>query len=835
MKSNATYCLLGWLLCVFSPCLLQAQGSLRHADNLYEKGAYERAIRPYKRAVRKTDQPETMMRLADCYRRMGELSNALRWFKKSASHPKSLPEHKFRYALALKGAGQYEAAKTWFLHYAEASPNPAEGRLFAMSCDDAMLMMQDSSAFKVKRLEEINTTSAEITPVPYQGGLLFASNRKRGFFIRFRNSASKEPFFDLYLAKPKSGSGFGKASYFPGKLNSRFHDGPVSFTTAQDLAMISRSNMGKGVGSRDSSGINRLALYGYTRINNAWRQKEIFPFNNAAYDVTHPSLSPDGNQIFFASNMPGGFGGMDIYVSQRDSDSWTPPMNLGAEVNTKSNELYPLAVDDSTLYFSSDRASGLGGLDIFAAVLVRDTWAETRNLGYPLNSPGDDFGVSVDPNRPVGYFTSNRPGSLGDDLYRFQRNRALNLQVADSRDGSPLRNARVVLLDASGKEYNYKTDSAGNIRHYLGSMLNYQITASADRYQEHRAVYSFTDLSPQKDKFMRILLDRDRRLVLTGLVSSADELEPLSGASVRLIGPAELTQKAGVKGIYSWELEPGQEYTVIFSHPGYQSRIMHLSTINQETSREYIRDVRLEAGTFRMLTGHAIHKASRRRIPNARISVLAAGTDSVVAEAEARSDGRYWVVLAPDQDYTILGNRRGFFTGRNEMSQAPAGTVLPDTVNADVELVDIALDRIFKVIKYEFDRANINVIGKKELAEIAFFLQDNPEISLELASHTDSRGSKRYNLKLSEKRAKASKEYLITRNIAPGRIDSRGFGEERLTNQCRDGMPCTKEQHAENRRTEVKVVRIDPELLRERVSREWLEYEKKLFKAGKWR
>ena len=184
---------------------------------------------------------------------------------------------------------------------------------------------------------------------------------------------------------------------------------------------------GKTLASGSSDKTVKLKLYRlvYLPNENRWGDQliEAVPFNDREYSVGHAALTADGQTLYFASDKPGGYGGVDIYKSVRDqSGNWAAPTNLGPSINTSGDEMFPFVSNDGTLYFSSNGHLGLGGLDVFSATAVstKEGWSAPENLGFPINTNSDDFGYIIDKENKNGYFVSNRAGGKGDDdIYKF--------------------------------------------------------------------------------------------------------------------------------------------------------------------------------------------------------------------------------------------------------------------------------------------------------------------------------------------------------------------------------------------------------------------------------
>jgi hypothetical protein len=206
-------------------------------------------------------------------------------------------------------------------------------------------------------------------------------------------------------SKPKSVLGDG---------NTKYHDGPVCFTEDEGTTYFTRNNY-KVQGAfnkwgKSSDNVIKLKMYEAKVNGDKWTDIKDFAYNNDEYSVGHPALSKGDSLLYFVSDMPGGYGGTDLYVCKREGSSWGSPENLGPEVNTEGDEMFPYVDSYNDLYFASDGHGGLGGLDVFKVKGSIGEWGKVKNIGSPINSAYDDFGFVYEKDRSKGFFTSDRPG-----------------------------------------------------------------------------------------------------------------------------------------------------------------------------------------------------------------------------------------------------------------------------------------------------------------------------------------------------------------------------------------------------------------------------------------
>ena len=270
----------------------------------------------------------------------------------------------------------------------------------------------------LKNATKVNTGDLEFSPVFYQNGIVYVSSRYKSGAI---DKKIGETFFELFYSElDRNGTPLDPQD-FSVNVNSQVHEGPVAFNRQGNLIYFTRNNMKKGVRKADSQGVTRLKIYEASKGAFDWEEVHELPFNNDEYSTCHPALSADGRRLYFTSDMPGGYGGFDLYFVERRGGTWSMPINLGPEINTPQNEVFPYIHESGTLFFSSTGHSGYGGLDIFMIDISGQTWSQVSNLGKPFNSERDDLGFILAPDGKYGFLTSDRTGGYGkDDIYRFE-------------------------------------------------------------------------------------------------------------------------------------------------------------------------------------------------------------------------------------------------------------------------------------------------------------------------------------------------------------------------------------------------------------------------------
>jgi outer membrane protein OmpA-like peptidoglycan-associated protein len=390
----------------------QALAQLSKANNYFNNEQYQNAIHSYQKVLKKdTANKEAIQNIAFSYKKLKAYNNAEIYYAKAIAINPQESSNFLYYGQTLKNNGKVAAAKVQFQQFVETNPNHFLGKLMVQSCTDIASWGTEEKAFKISTVPNINTKDADFCPLVYKDGIVFVSERGVDLVNENSSGMSNKPYLSIFYAKKEKE--YKKAKHFSNQLNSLYHDGPVSISSDQQVIYFSRADK-KEHGKNFS---NKLKIFMASLDGKKWKNITPFPYNSPDYSVAHPWISEDDQQLFFASDMPGGFGGMDIYSSTKNGEKWGQPVNLGPGVNTAANDIFPY-FRKGKLYFSSEGHSGYGGLDIYEA-LQKENWATAKNLKAPLNSAKDDFGMFYmdDEN---GYFSSDRAGGVGsDDIYAF--------------------------------------------------------------------------------------------------------------------------------------------------------------------------------------------------------------------------------------------------------------------------------------------------------------------------------------------------------------------------------------------------------------------------------
>lgn len=642
-----------------------AQAQINQADKLFKSYSYSLAIPLYLKIAQKPGDPDrnyAIIKLADCYRLTNDMLNAKAWYSRAVNLPNSENINWFYYGEALQCAQEYEMAKEAFEKYDYLNPDDPRGKAYASFCAEVEKLSEILPLFEIKSATSLNSERSDFGPAFYGDGIVFVSDRRQNFMDNKKYEWTNSNYLDLYFSTPRFLDEFfqemNAPKSFSGKFNQTYHDGPASFARHDSLIYLTRAGKDNGKKDAENFRTDRLKIF-YSRFNGSWSKTEPFFLNSDNYSVGHPVLTPDGNTIYFVSDMPDGIGGTDIYSCQWAGGQWDLPVNLGPTVNSFGDEMFP-AINGDQLYFASNGIAGFGGLDIFKSTLTNGKWSKAKNLGLPINSSFDDFAMVLDARGKKGFFSSNRPGGKGsDDIYACK------------------------LIDSKSKK---KTPSEQLVAKQLQDSLS---------------------------------------VTISGFVRDKQTLKPLPNTTVFLLntqtGKAKVL-KTDKNGMFISMGSKGVLYVV----KGMENNSLS------------------DCFNFRFSTTDTAHVVTTPR-------------DILLDRLEVNK-----IIRMGSTDYSIEN------------------------------------------IYYDFDKWFIRPEAGKELDKLVQVMRENP-VTVELGSHTDSRGTREYNIDLSQKRAESAVRYIVLQGIDGSRISAKGYGESQPVNHCTDGIPCSSGEHQANRRTEFKI------------------------------
>lgn len=534
MKRRRIYIASILIVCIYLLPQNIYSDNIEKANRYYEKYDYKYAIEIYEKIMAKKPSLEVAQKLANSYRFINNTEASEKAYARVLTFPGFDPLNYKYYADALKQNGKFEAAKANYILYSQADPLKSEEALRMANSADAARMWSENPDPNVviDNAIGLNTEYAEFSPIKSANGFLFVSDRwfSQGSAGKTKKHNDKvvygwtgNPYLKLYAADmtiPEAP----KIGILPPQINNELHNASAVLTADYDTIYFTRTELTKK--AKDKIAVGRKSIFFSVLEGTQWRNPERLSFPGYEdISVQHPALSPQGDILYFASNMTGGMGGMDIYASRKGADGrWSSPVNCGPGINTSEDEVFPYVRGDGQFYFSSKGHIGMGGLDIFTSTGSYNQLSAAENLKYPMNSSKDDFGVVFTDNH-TGFLSSNRKGGRGlDDIYQFtigspviatgldQKNDlfySIEGLVIENGTGLPMPNVMIHLLNTgTGQEKTTLSDIQGKFNFDLEPGMDYIIKGDMEKYFAKEGHVSTKNLTESTIFTVRVELEK---------------------------------------------------------------------------------------------------------------------------------------------------------------------------------------------------------------------------------------------------------------------------------------------------------------------------------------
>jgi outer membrane protein OmpA-like peptidoglycan-associated protein len=621
-----------------------------------------------------------------------------------------------RYIHVLRITGNYPKADEQIKLAVSKFPTNTILRNWSQESELRPSLYADSAMNKVNCMP-FNSNQGDFAPMWMDNKLVFASKSVNHGFLVPRYGWDNAYFINL-MEVTQQGDSWSSPRLLKQTFFSRAHDGPVAFSPDGKEMLLTRNVTGKKKGKD----VVHLALYFANRQSDgSWSALVPFAHNVSGFNTGHAAYTPDGNGVYFVSDREGGIGGTDLYFASRNGSGWSEPTLLPESINTTGDELFPSVGVDGQLFFASNGHPGLGGLDVYE-VNPRASNPRPVNMGYPINSSQDDFGLIADSTANFGYFSSNR-GDFVDRIYSWKR--------------------RPPVIKMEGRVYE---------------------------------IYTVHELVPNHPVKVFNAETGEQKEVLT------DET-----------------------GFYSLELTPNSDYMAMTNKEYFL--LLHPELFD---TREIKRDTTLIVDLYLNPTTIMVKlvvrdKETKLPIPQATLSVKEAfATEELVFNADDNGSGE--IRVKRWESYWAHASKKGYIDAETGFE---TGSQTDKLVELELELPKIKKNETFKLdyIFYDLNKATLRPESMASLDKLADFILKN-NLRIELSSHTNSRGSDSYNMKLSQQRAQSCVDYLISKGVPKANIVAKGYGETKLINRCKNNVPCDEEEHQENRRTEVKILEL---------------------------
>jgi outer membrane protein OmpA-like peptidoglycan-associated protein/tetratricopeptide (TPR) repeat protein len=726
---------------LFSTIAFSQTAKLVKADKNFANFNFQSAIEHYlalvKSGYKATTKGHVTARLGDSYRLINDPKNAELWYRIAVESDNCEPITYFYLAQVLRSNQKYDEIGKWLNKYLKSVPEHDAGIKELANFRSYDKIYSDSTGIFVKPMDKVNTPKSEFSPAFVGNKIIFVSSRDT---ISARRSAwTDEPFYSLYECKIDSAYNLVSYKKLFGEVNTRFHEGPMSYHENSKTLYFTRNNYSEGKKRTSKDNANLLKVFQAKLKDSTWQHVKELPFNNDEYTCAHPAITKDGKTLYFISNMPGGYGGTDLYYCKKEADTrWSKPINAGRPINTAGNELFPTISHNGYLYFASNGHPGLGGLDIF---IYKD--GVVKNIGYPINTNYDDFGLTTltDDN---GFFSSNRNGGINnDDLYYFQINQppvAVNDEIF------------VEILDR-----------------------NYEIKALTINLLDNDSDIN-NDINLKRTK----IISRQNTKALTTLDS---------------LGNFKYKVNEGYKGTDTLKY-------VIYDQTNLSDTALILVHIMAETPPVAVVDsVMFEKNTSNndIYVLENDYDADENLLKDS-ISIVEGPIHGKIEHIDDM------IMYTPEKDY--WGKDYILYKNYDKTGLTDIDSLIINVYTIFMGQIVVPNFELNLTINFHTGRWDITPEAAVILDSLAVALQEHPTFEIELGAHTDSRGGARSNQILSQKRAESAVAYIMKKGITTGRITAKGYGESQLTNKCADGVPCSPEEHARNRRVTIRLTKF---------------------------
>ncbi len=461
-------------------------GRLERAEAAFRIGEYYNSIELYKDAYNAvTDREarsEIIFKIAKSYFKINDSRQAEVWLRKAINRNFENPLVHLYYANALQMNEKFDEAIFEYQRYNEIKPEDPRGRNGIISSRLAREWMANPTAYQVSEMHFFNSRQSDFSPVfgNENYSVVYFTSSREGVSGKEIHGATGEKFSDIFESRLDRRGTWSDPLPLGDQINSEFDEGTVSMSGNYTTMYFTSC---KAIRRK----VNGCQIYFSERSGERWGRPKLIEIAADSIIVAHPAISPDELKLYFASDLPGGQGGKDIWQITRTSknDSWSEPVNLGHVINTPEDELFPFIHNDGTLYFSSRGHVGMGGLDIFKASLDRTGNWVIENMRFPVNSTSDDFGIVFEQVNERGFFSSNRNRRGGDNIFSFHLPPlvfSVAGSITDQKTEKPIPEVLIKMVGSDGLTQEITSSSEGTFRLMLRPGVDYVFIASKEGF-----------------------------------------------------------------------------------------------------------------------------------------------------------------------------------------------------------------------------------------------------------------------------------------------------------------------------------------------------------------
>ena len=695
------------------------------------------------------------------------------------------------------------------------------------------LKLKSQSRYRVTLAGFSSNKYDEFCPVIYDDQIVFTSNQENELLVTHKNAKSTG-LFSIFKVNVDPGNWDSRPVVFSRNLFTPFNDGPAFFSPDGKMVVYSR-NIDAQVKAKNIIDLNNtLGLFFAELVEGEWTNPVGFKHNSTEYSLTTPCFSPDGNYLYFGSDMPGGYGGTDLYMSELVNGEWAEPVNLGERINTQGNEVYPFIAGNGYLFFATDGLGGIGNKDIFLSRFSGQDWITPVHLNAPINSKDDDFGLITDSDFSEGFFSSNRGRS--DDIYQFSSlvPQLFNCDtLLENQYCFEFWDEMYPGVDSLPVIYEWEFSDGTRIR---GLVVEHCLPGAG----KYWAKLNIIDNSTSNTFFTQTSMEFELEDHIQPFISSNDAV--LVDADMEFSG-----LKSNLPGYsnkeYIWEFDDGSFYTgpeikhqfnktgvygvklgvkghpegkenkelrcvikPVYVAPDNQALVMYLSGVEPhiiQRSENMVRDTGGMSQDFLVSEINSEEEVFRVEVLSSEEEIML--EDTLFDPLRDKYDIKEFY-LSNDSSYSYTVGEHNSLLATYE---AYADVIDMGFTTAKVKtyvLAELPAEVIEKINRsfaefadanFEFNQSKVSESSYVILDRVATIMEENPDLVMEIAAHTDNLGSFEFNMNLSEKRVQSIVDYLVSKGIDKIRVVGKGYGESRPISSN-----STEEGRMQNRRVE---------------------------------
>ena len=756
-----------YFLILFPIILFSQEKIIGKANTAYKYKQYAQAAKLYEIVIAEKEETKKKsgllpmkMKLANCYRMNNKMDKAETIYAEVVQNDRAKYDTYLYYGETLMSNGKYDEAKKWFLEYQKVEPDNGQGAFMAANCDKVKLIKPYFSYLEIQPFAH-NSDADDNAPIAWQNGLVFSSDRKQGVkLMKEKSGWTGRDYLDLYFSVINEDSTYSEPKRFSSKLSEvNKNTGNASFSVDGKEVYFTRND--NILNKRET--YNLQLFRAINNRNGKWKKVEKLSFCSPNNSYMHPAISPDGSELFFATDRKGE-GGTDLWVSKSKGDDWGKPANLGSVINTSANEGFPFMDKNGRLYFCSKGHPSYGGFDIFFSERGENgNWQTPRNLGQPINSPLDDISFYLNADDKNGMLSSSREGG-DDDIYFFK--------VIDKMpERQPLAAINPNLEETPSRPIVNKKPGGS------------EQPAVGKTEVETDVVFNQKKLNVSQKKENEL-----NEIVNTNLEKN-EVIEPAFEEHLKIDSGQEIINNEEIKTTIKIENEP-----IPFSQIK-ENELVVIQPDSNTNKKELIAETTNQAPPL-----------SNAETTITSVNETVSGSEKPISKT------------LPD-DSEVKGNQPPVY--KNQLTRNKRELAIDEKNNLNKtnqllsfqQLIDrsknneLTTNQVYKIDGATFDENVWQLTPKiaKRLNSLVTVLRKYPDMQIEINAYTESLGLAEKNLELSKNRMNMAVEYILREGIAKDRITGNGFGETNPLNHCKDGVTCSMEEHRLNQRFEVKI------------------------------